>query len=162
MGYSNWTICDLIDHLHTLWCKIQKQDKINAKAALRMPLADTFNRHITKYTQELTCSANAAITIGVPCPDNEKVMIFVENIYASSHFTEIELVACENQGAAAQVWAPTVQYFTKLYANCLVFQNRDAGEKPYKSAAQVKIMTLPSYCGSTNSLTDTSLATTEQ
>ena len=80
MGYSNWTICDLIDHLHTLWCKIQKQDKINAKAALRMPLADTFNRHITKYTQELTCSANAAITIGVPCPDNEKVMIFMENM----------------------------------------------------------------------------------
>ena len=36
------------------------------------------------------------------------------------------------------------------------------GEKPYKSAAQVKTTTLPSSRGSTNSLTDASLNITEQ
>ena len=45
------------------------------------------DRHITKYTQELTRSANAATAIGVPCLDDKKVIIFVENMYASYHFT---------------------------------------------------------------------------
>ena len=49
--------------------------------------------HITQYTRELTRSANAAIAIGVPCPDDEKVLIFVENMCVSSHYTEIEIVA---------------------------------------------------------------------
>ena len=67
------------------------------------------NRHIRKYTRELTYSANAAIAIGVPCLYNEKFIIFVENMYARSHFTEIELVAWKNQGSDAHVWEPTVQ-----------------------------------------------------
>ena len=47
------------------------------------------DRHITKYTQELTRSANADIAIGVSYPDDENIMIFVEKMYVSSHFTEI-------------------------------------------------------------------------
>ena len=78
----------------------------------------------------MTRSANTAIAIGVPCPDNEKVVVFVDNIYARYHFMVIELVAWENQGSSAQVWAPTIQYFKKIYANRLDFQNRDVGEKP--------------------------------
>ena len=50
----------------------------------------------------------------------------------------------------------------KIYANRLTFQNRDAGEKLYESAAQVKTTTPPSYRGSTNSLTDAYLTTTER
>ena len=110
----------------------------------------------------MTCSDNAAISIGVPCPGDEQVMIFVENMYSRSQFMEIELTAWENQGSADQAWTPTVHYFTKTYADRLAFQNRDAGEKPYKSVAQVKTTTLFSSRGSTNSLTDASITTTEQ
>ena len=88
-------------------------------------------------------------------------MVFVENMYASSHFTEIELVAWENQVSAAQVWSPTIQYFTKIYADRLAFQNRYTGEKPYNSATRVKTTTLPSSHSSTNSLHDASLTTTK-
>jgi hypothetical protein len=126
-GYSHCSIRDLLDHLRTSWCKIQNQEKIDAKAALRKPWADTPDRHITKYTRELTRSANAAIAIDVPCPDDEKVVIFVENMYASSHFTETELVTWENQRATAQKWTPTVKYFTKLYADRLAFQTETQG-----------------------------------
>ena len=89
-------------------------------------------------------------------------MIFIENMYASSHFTEIAFIAWENQGEAAQEWAPTLQYFTKLYADHLASQNRYVGEKPHESSAQVKTTALPSSCGSTNSLTDAYLNTTER
>ena len=49
-GYPNCTIRDLIDHLHTSWCKILNREKIDAKAALHKPWADTHDHHITKYT----------------------------------------------------------------------------------------------------------------
>ena len=65
-GYSNFTNHDLINHLGTSWCKIQNQENIDAKESLRKPRSDTPDRHITKYTRELTHSANAAIAIGVP------------------------------------------------------------------------------------------------
>ena len=87
MVYSNFTICDLIDHLRTSWYKIQNQEKIDSNADLRKPWADNPDRHITTYTLELTRSANADIAISVPCLDDEKFIIFVETMYASSHFT---------------------------------------------------------------------------
>ena len=108
-GYSNSTICDLITHLHTTWCKIQNQENMDAKAALRTPWSDTPNRHITKYTQELTRSAAACVAIGILCTDDKKVMIFVENMYASAHFTEIKLVAWENSPSQQHKWDNTVQ-----------------------------------------------------
>ena len=42
-----------------------------------------------------------------------------------------------------QQWASTVQYFTKLYSDYISFQNREAGEKPYESAACIQTTTLP-------------------
>ena len=56
--------------------------------ALHTPWLDTPNHHITKYTRELTYSAEIYIAIRVLCTDDRKVMIFVENMYASAHFTE--------------------------------------------------------------------------
>ena len=44
--YSNSTISDLITHLLTTWCKIQNQENLEAKAALRTPWTYTPNRHI--------------------------------------------------------------------------------------------------------------------
>ena len=88
-GYTNCTIRDIINHLRTSWCKIQNQENIDAKAALQNPWADTPDRHITKYTRELTSSADAAIAIAAPCPDDEKFIIFLDNMYVSSQFTEI-------------------------------------------------------------------------
>ena len=64
-------------------------------------------------------------------------------MYASSHFIEIESVAWDNSTSNKQKRAPTVQYFTKLYSDCIAFQNRDAGEKPYESSAQIETTTLP-------------------
>ena len=60
------------------------------------------------------------------------------------------------------MWAPTVQYFTKLYANCLAFQNKYTWKKLYESAVQVKTRTISSSHGYTNSLTYAYLTTTEQ
>ena len=91
--YPSSTICDLITHLRKTWCKIQNQENLDAKAALYTPWSDTPNRHITKYALKTTCSALACAAIGVPCTVKEKVMIFVENMYTSAHFTETELVA---------------------------------------------------------------------
>ena len=85
-GYKNCTIRELIYHLRISWCKIQNQEKIDSKVAFCKPWADTPNRHITKYTRELTRSATSAINISVPCPDDEKVVIFTKNMYDSSHF----------------------------------------------------------------------------
>ena len=69
-------------------------------------------------------------------------------MYASSHFIEIESVAWDNSTSNKQKRAPTVQYFTKLYSNRLAFQKRDAGEKPYESAACIQTTMLPASCGS--------------
>ena len=74
-------------------CKIQNQEKLDAKAALRTPWPDAPNRHITKYTCKLARSSAAFVAIRIPCTDDEKVIIFMENMYASGHFTVIELVA---------------------------------------------------------------------
>ena len=66
IGYANCTIRGLLCHLRTTWCKINNQEKVDAKVTLRNPWADTPYRHITKYTRELTRSADAAIAIGIP------------------------------------------------------------------------------------------------
>ena len=105
---------------------------MDAKVTLRKPRADTPKRYITKYTRELNRSADSSIVIGLPFYDSKKFIIFIDNMYASSHFTEIELVTWENSTSNEQKWAPTVQYFTKLYSDRLAFQNRDAGEKLLK------------------------------
>ena len=41
----------------------------------------------------MTRSANMAIAISVPFLDDEKVVVFVDNMYARYHIMEIELVA---------------------------------------------------------------------
>ena len=89
IGYSYCTIRDLIDHLRTSWCKIQNQEKIDSKTVFCRPWTNNTNHHITKYTRELTSSADAAIAIAAPCPDDEKFIIFLDNMYVSSQFTEI-------------------------------------------------------------------------
>ena len=108
------------------------------KAAICTPWSDTPNLHITKYTRKLTRSAAACVAIGVPCTDDKKLIILVENMYARAHFTEIELVAWENSSSQQQKWYNTVHSFTKLYGDRLAFQKREAGEKPFDSAACLK------------------------
>ena len=107
-GYSNSTIFDIITHLQTTWCKIQNQENLDDKAALCTPWSDTPNLHITKYTRKLTRSAAACVAIGVPCTDDKKLIILVENMYASTHFIEIELVAWENSSSQQHKWYNTV------------------------------------------------------
>ena len=83
-------------------------------------------------------------------------------MYASAHFTEIELVAWENSSSQQHEWDNTLQYFTKLYGDRLDFQKREIGKKTFDSAARLKETSLPSYVRSNSSISgSTSVAQTE-
>ena len=73
----------------------------------------------------------------------------------------IKLVVWENSPANEQQWAPMLQYFTELYSDLAAFQYRDAGEKPYESAARIQTTTIPASRGSVGP-PDSSLSGTDR
>ena len=87
---------------------MHNQENLDSKAALCTPWSDTLNGHITKYTRILRRRAAAYVAIGVLCTDDKKVIILVENMYASAHFTKIEIVAWENSSSQHHEWYNTV------------------------------------------------------
>ena len=84
-------------------------------------------------------------------------------MYASAHFTKIELVALENLSIQQHEWNNIINYCKKLYGNRLAFKNREVGEKRFKISARLKETTLPSSIRSKSSMANsTSVRKTER
>ena len=78
------------------------------------------------------------IKIGIPCEDDQKVIAFIQSMYACKFFTDLEMIIWENSSDFARKWTPTTKLFSKLWADRIAFTKREDGTRLYESAAKIR------------------------
>ena len=113
VGYANQTIKTVLAHLKTTWCTVTTLEKKQAAEQFQIKWNGT--THITKYARQLDKHQKLCRDIGVPAHDNQKIQIYVEQMYACEMFDDKEMTEWEDKVTADKTWAIAKAYFEKLY-----------------------------------------------
>ena len=76
------------------------------------------------------------VNLGIPCEDPLKVMTYVDNMYRSGIFKQVELMLWENT-PSLQTWDETRIYFDKLWVDRSEISAREEDARPFESAVSV-------------------------
>jgi hypothetical protein len=90
--------------------------------------AITFGCQLTKL-QEKCCTINVIIS------NEAKTLHFIGQMYKSDYFTEDQMTKYEMQSDADKEWDPTLDHFSKLFAQCKAYGKNRAANSGFESAA---------------------------
>jgi hypothetical protein len=114
VGYSGQTIKTIIKYLWNKWCIITTLKEQQAAKAFHF-LWDLTN-HIKKYTRELDKQQKLCLDIGVPAAaEATKIQHYVESMFASEMFDDMEMQAWEIKASADKTWDATKTHFVMIY-----------------------------------------------
>ena len=85
VGYKNATIKTMIKQLRS-WFVVTNSEKIAIKTAFLAPWADTPNAHVTMFARQLNRRQIECHDHGDVITDDEKVVHFVQEMYACGLF----------------------------------------------------------------------------
>jgi hypothetical protein len=84
----------------------------------------TFDHQLTKL-QKKCCTINVIIS------DEAKTLHFVGQMYKSDYFTEDQMTNYEMQSDADKEWDPTLDHFSKLFAQRKAYSNNHAANSGF-------------------------------
>ena len=133
VGYANQTIKTVLVHLKSTWCTVTTLEKKQAAEQFQIKWNGT--THITKYARQLDKQQKLCRDIGVPAHDNQKIQIYVEQMYACEMFDDKEMTEWEDKVNADKTWAIAKRYFERLYRSKAKYsEERAARAGGYDSA----------------------------
>ena len=135
-GYANENIKSLLKHLRDTWCKVLTKEKSDARTAFYQPWPES--HHIITFGRYLDKNQKLCKAIGIPISDTDKVLYFVEQMYARGEFKEEEMTIYEEKLGPDKEWNPTLSYFTKLFERKKAYREDRASHTGFESAAHVR------------------------
>jgi hypothetical protein len=133
-GYDNQMIKSLLEHLCTNWCKVITKERTDATEAFYHTWVPSSN-HVITFSRQLTKLQKKCRTINLIISDKAKTLHFVGQMYKSDYFTEDQMTKYEMQFDAYKEWDPTLNHFSKLFAQRKAYSNNCAANSGFKSAA---------------------------
>ena len=135
IAFKNQTILSLLTHLRT-WFKISNKEKIDIKARFHAPWSDTPDAHASTFGRQLDRRQADCVELGVVATDEDKVIHFIDNMYASELFETKTMEDWED--ATDQTWTTTLALFTAEYGKIQRSLERTSKRKDYDSAAALR------------------------
>jgi hypothetical protein len=142
-GYANQMIKSLLEHLRTNWCKVMTKEHMDATKAFYHTWVPSSN-HLITFGCQLTKLQKKCCTINVIISDKAKALHFVGQMCKSDYFTEDQMTKYEMRSDAEKEWDPTLNHFSKLFAQCKAYGQDRAANSRFKSAATM--FNVPSDC----------------
>ena len=99
--------------------EVKNYKKLACIEAFKFELADDPTMHIRTYALELTKRQCVVCKLGTPCKDTLKVMAYMDNMYRSGVFKQVELTLWE-YSASLQDWAATTKILRQTLDRPLV------------------------------------------
>ena len=112
VGYKNASIKTMIKQLQS-WFVITNSERIAIKASFLVPWADTPNAHVTTFARQLNRRQIECDDHGVIITDDEKVVHFVQEMYACGLFEARFLNNWEENSDKS--WTVTLPLFTNQF-----------------------------------------------
>jgi hypothetical protein len=91
--------------------------------------------HVITFGCQLTKFQKKCRTINVIISNEAKALNFVGQMYISDYFTEDQMTKYKMQSDADKEWDPTLDHFSKLFAQCKTYGVNHAANSGFKSAA---------------------------
>jgi hypothetical protein len=142
-SYTNQTIKSLLKHLCTNWCKVMTKERMDATKAFYHTWVPS-STHVITFGCQLMKLQQKCRTINVIISNEAKALHFVSQMYKSDYFIEDQMTKYEMQSDANKEWDPTLNHFSKLFAQRKAYGNDHAANSRFKSA--VTIFDVPSDC----------------
>ena len=121
VGYKDETAKSLPKHIKDTWCKITTLKKGKALQKFCDPWDQVSN--IATYERMLDKAQMKCDDMGVGATDEEKVQIYVQQMYACDVFTEKEMTDWEAKTDASKTWVAAKAYFGRLYQTRRSYEN---------------------------------------
>jgi hypothetical protein len=135
-GYANQTIKMLLPHLRTNWCKVMtKSAPMRQMHPIRhgSPWPPTSSPLAVSSTNNKKCK-----NINIIISKEAKTLHFVGQMYKSNYYTKEKMTKYEIQANVNKTWLHTLQFFTKLFAQCKAYRDDSAANSSFNSAAHIK------------------------
>ncbi len=142
-SYANQTIKTLLTHLHTKWCKVMTKERTNAAEAFYQAWIPA-TTHIITFGRQLDKQQKKCKTINVIILDKAKTLHFVGQMYKSNYYAKDQMTKYEMKADINKTWLHTLQFFTKLFAQCKAYGDNHAANSNFDSAAHIN--DIPSNC----------------
>jgi hypothetical protein len=133
-GYANQTIKSLLKHLCTNWCKVMIKECTDATKAFYHTWVPS-STHVITFGCQLTKLQKKCRMINVIISNKAKALHFVGQMYKSDYFTEDQMTKYKMRLDADKKWNPTLDYFSKLFAQRKAYGNNRAANSRFESAA---------------------------
>jgi hypothetical protein len=133
-GYANQTIKSLLEHLCTNWCKVMTKECMDATKAFCHTWVPS-STHVITFGCQLTKLQKKCRTINIIISDKAKALHFFGQMYKRDYFTEDQMTKYEMQTDAEKEWDPTINHFSKLFAQRKTYSNNRAANSGFESAA---------------------------
>jgi hypothetical protein len=138
-GYANQMIKSLLVHLHTNctnWCKVMTKECMDATKAFYHAWVPS-STHVITFGCQLTKLRKKCHTINVIISDEAKMLHFGGQMYKSDYFTEEQMTKYKMQLDTDKGWDPTLNHFSKLFAQHKAYDNNHAANSVFESAAMM-------------------------
>jgi hypothetical protein len=133
-GYANQTIKSLLAHLHTNWCKVMTKECTDATEAFYHTWVPS-STHIIMFGRQPTKLQKKCCTINIIISDKAKALHFVVQMYKSDYFMGEQMANYKMRLDANKEWNPTLDHFSKPFAQCKAYGSNRAANNRFKSAA---------------------------
>jgi hypothetical protein len=142
-GYANQTTKSLLEHLCKNWCKVMTKERTNATKAFYHTWVPS-STHVIMFHWQMTKLQNKCCTINIIISDEAKTLHFVGQMYKSDYFTDDQMTKYKMQSNADKEWDPTLDHFSKLFAQFKAYDNDRTANSGLESAAAM--FNVPSDC----------------
>jgi hypothetical protein len=134
-GYANQTIEMLLTHLCTKWCKVMTKERTNTTEAFYQAWVPSITPIIT-FGHQLDKQQKKCKNINVIILDEAKTLHFGQ-MYKSNYNTKDQMTKYEMQADINKTWLNTLQFFTKLFAQCKAYGDDRVANSGFDSAAHI-------------------------
>jgi hypothetical protein len=142
-GCANQSIKSILAHLCSNWCKVMTYECTDATKAFYHAWVPS-STHVIMFGQQLTKLQKMCRTINVIISNKAKMLHFIGQMYKSDYFTEEQMTKYEMRLDTNKAWNPTLNHFSKLFAQCKAYGNDRAANSRLESAAAM--YDIPSNC----------------
>jgi hypothetical protein len=116
------------------WCKVMTKKCMYANKAFYHTWVPS-STHVITVGRQLMKLQKKCCTINVIISNKAKTLHFVGQMYKSDYFTEDHMTKYKMQSDADKEWDPTLDHFSKLFAQCKAYGDNRAANSRFESTA---------------------------
>lgn len=138
LGFHGVTIIKILEQLRR-WYTISHKERINIKKRFEAPWSETPDAHVTTYGNQLDLWQDECSDLNVVVSNEDKTLLFVQQMYDSELFTRRFMDEWED--APANTWKATIEHFASEYGKIGREKQREAEREAagYSSAASLTL-----------------------